>query len=216
MDLKIKSPIYLRDNSLRESGFGHYFIEKLILLRWNCIKNKPRANYFWYQSFWLGFVIPVFVVLAGNIIYWEIFKSQQVGFFTYFDISGLSFSSVSKGLIMVLGSVSLVHWNISRLSYKKWLYCNRLYNDALKCDDYDTVQILQAALAIDLIILDLWAHRSFYDFFADIVTDAYKNNYKDKQQLACEICKIENKKVKAENVKKEIEKYLFDLNRSWG
>lgn len=73
---------------------------------------------------------------------------------------------IGKALLYYLGAVSITFWNMSGTLQKKWIYSSNLYNDILKANKKKRPLLINA-LAIDLLILDLWAHRSFAELFAD-------------------------------------------------
>ncbi len=71
-----------------------------------------------------------------------------------------------------MGAMSLVYWNSSSLFNRKWTYCCDLYNEMLKLERGSQsnelrYKKLKNALAMDLIVLDMWAHRSFKELFRD-------------------------------------------------
>lgn len=152
----------------------HFLIEKIILFKWQYFKNNPRANFLIIKSGLSTFFIFILILISS------------------FLPNYINDSSYKKFLEMILnpmntieffggffGSLSIIYWNSSRLYHKKWRYCCDLYNKIIEMD-HELLQreILINALAIDILAVDLWAHHSFKEVFADEIVESIKeSNY---------------------------------------
>ncbi len=74
-------------------------------------------------------------------------------------------------------AISIVYWQASKIYHQKWRYCSDLYNKIISINPYEQekYRILSNALAIDLVLLDLWSHRSFKELFRDELETAIKH-----------------------------------------
>lgn len=70
-----------------------------------------------------------------------------------------------------MGVMSVVYWNLWKDYHSKWMYCCDVFNEILKADESKSNK-LRRGLAVDLLVLDLWSHRSFREFFRDCLGEA--------------------------------------------
>ncbi len=94
-----------------------------------------------------------------------------------------------RDYFLPLLAVSIViYWNMWKDFHSKWEYCCNLFNQTLSASTEGTKEKLRRALAVDLLILDMWAHRAFAEHFKEVLDEAiesypnphYKNILKDK------------------------------------
>lgn len=159
----IKIPIKLVSEPI-SNGFWHWVIENIILCRWQSFKNDPRSNYLVIKSGFTVIIIFGLIYILGVILYHII----PISFET--SMNGYIKNNLNKIIIGFFGSTSLVYWQTAKMYQKKWLYCSELYNKIICLDPNEkegVYRVLSNALAIDLVILDLWAHRSFKELFRD-------------------------------------------------
>lgn len=77
-----------------------------------------------------------------------------------------------------IASVSGIFWKEKSSLYNKWEYLAALYNDMNQADpartlnEYPKREFLRVSLAFDILVMDMWAHRSFADVFHDCLSDA--------------------------------------------
>ena len=86
-------------------------------------------------------------------------------------------TSLLTGAASVVGTFSLVFWRMNDVYRKQWYYCQELYNEMLKHDEERTASLLANSLAMDLIVVDLWAHRSFRELFREEFWEALQLKY---------------------------------------
>lgn len=162
---------------------------EFLMFKHQWLKNSPRGNYLVIRAVWFSVVIPAFLlicflvlaylvnVVQGKFILLETFSD----FFTNPNpLNYLNLSGFKKIGLPFLATVSIVYWKLWHDYHSKWTYCCGLFNDILKNSDKSAVaEKLRRALAIDLLVLDLWAHRSFAEFFRDCLSEAIIHYYKE-------------------------------------
>lgn len=162
----------------RNQGLIHYCIEKFVLWRLQDWKNNPRVN----ALIWKAVLSVISISAIGLVIaisfylFFQIFNSEAFSALSLLEqISKVAFKSWVKLGMVLSGSITLAYWNMSSMFNKKWSYCADLYNQILKTTDYNDRAFLRNSLAIDLLTLDLWAHRSFSTLFKDELLLAAKH-----------------------------------------
>lgn len=191
MSCKINTPVYLRPDE--KSSRFHNFLEHFVFWRLSKFKNDPRGNYLLIRSFLIVFsvfIFPVFCISLGIIVFEYLGKIENVA--EYINLrNGL------KVFFTFLGSTTVSYWNMNNLFNKKWTYCANLYNKVAEFSSSknggDANELLENTLAIDLLTLDLWAHRSFADHFSEELWLAVNDKYKD-PGIIDDICSKINKK----------------------
>ena len=186
-----------------------WFVEKLVLHRWQYFKNNPTGNNLFIRAilcvtsafFIWGFPLAV-------LIFMLILELKDC--LDYLDWFNLSFSvetdnkiSFQDIFLAFIGSISISYWNMSNLFGRKWEYCSKLYNDitTLKYErqeggstNEDLKKIIldrmRNALAIDLLMVDLWAHSSFSSFFYDEMKKSILDPRGDDEEGECEKCRV--------------------------
>ncbi|MBL7670299.1 MAG: hypothetical protein JNM39_07415 [Bdellovibrionaceae bacterium] len=161
--------------SLKEEenqGAVHYVIEKFVLWRLQNWKNNPRVNALIWKAILsvfsmtvIGAVIAVSLYVAFNLLGQK--KTFELGKIIE-ELSKVYLKSWAKLGLVLTGSITVAYWNMSTMFNKKWSYCADLYNKILSVpkSDLEQRELLRNALAIDILTLDLWAHRSFSALFA--------------------------------------------------
>jgi len=66
---------------------------------------------------------------------------------------------IIKAVLTYFSTVSVLWWHTTGVIREQWSHANSVYNEMLKSSDAHN--LIAVSLAIDLLILDLWAHRSF-------------------------------------------------------
>lgn len=160
--------------SLKEEenqGVVHYVIEKFVLWRLQNWKNNPRVNALIWKAILsvfsmtvIGAVIAISLYVAFNLLGQK--QSFELGKVVE-ELSKVYLKSWAKLGLVLSGSITVAYWNMSTMFNKKWSYCADLYNKILTVpkSDSDQRDLLRNALAIDILTLDLWAHRSFSALF---------------------------------------------------
>ena len=179
---KIKAPVYLKSDK-NDSSF-HKFLEHWILWKREKYKNKPRGNCLIIRSLFVVFTIfsimgPL-IILLNYLISFLPDKIFCINLFLDNSMSSIVPKEITTTNVIVsfFGAVSILYWNIMSLFNKKWAYCCELYNKIISKNRGKSKQkLLENALAVDLLTLDLWAHRSFSKFFSKELTKSIKKKY---------------------------------------
>lgn len=100
-----------------------------------------------------------------------------------------------------------------KILYDKWQYLAKLYNDVISLNDEkeeDKRDVLNAALAIDLLDMEMWSHRSFSEVFFSQMEEAVElDQIKLPRIVDFDVCYIKHKSVP----KKEARKLLLKLQK---
>ena len=168
-----------------------WIIENLILHRWQYFKNNPNGSFLFIRAIlcvlsalvW-GSIISILVYMILKLIFNDLDISCLKGIINFSKI--VNSLDLKEVFIAVTSSISLSYWNMSNLFGKKWTYCSQLYNQiTIKDEKKDR---LRNALAIDLLTVDLWAHRSFSSFFYCEIEKGIKGMSDNDQSLY--MCKL--------------------------
>lgn len=189
--MNLNSPIQLCGEPIHNPiDFLHWAIENLILFKWTFFKNRPRVNFILIKSI-LTVTTVSFIIFLITIIF------NKSGCITNKEKYLFSFlgNNLNSLLITFFSATSIIYWQTTAIFQKKWLYCNELYNTILSLNEQDHYKrnILSNALSIDLLTLDLWAHRSFQDFFRDELNIAIKNIYSNSNPMLNTVIEKVNK-----------------------
>ncbi len=173
--------------SLREEekqSFIHFIIEKFILCRWQFWKNNPRVNMMIIKAAISVAAVSFIGLVIATIFYftYHLPINGSASFFKLSDeIGGIEFKSWLKLGFLLSGSTTIAYWNMSTMFNKKWTYVVDLYNKIIQLDSSKKTELLRNALAIDLLTLDLWAHRSLCSLFKNELIKAIKHTHLDNQ-----------------------------------
>lgn len=161
----------------------HKFAERWVLFRRQEFKNSPRMNYILLRALYIVllwyFLFPVCITIA----LWSLSETAlNAGINGEFVLGVNGWPSLFAGhfdahdffklLIGGIGGVAFIYWKISGAVRQQWQYCADVYNSVLQEEKKFKKNLLANSLAIDLVVLDLWAHRLFADFFRDEVAEA--------------------------------------------
>lgn len=171
-------------------GFLHWGLEHFVFGRFQYFKNHPRGNYVLLSACITACTISVVFALALISVRWgqELFLGHSLAFPALVAslanrAATLGLRDSSQYLLGLISMISVVYWGNSRLLNSKWLYCQGLYNDIVKLQcrnrlDRLTHDVLVNSLAMDLLVLDLWAHRLFSEMFSQELKRAIRNTTK--------------------------------------
>lgn len=163
--MQLRSPVRLRSDgpwyNLNE------LIEFVFFFRLQCFKNNPRLNYVLVRAVWTASVLLAFAIASAFFVVW------------LFDFGSIRIDGdrVMSGAATYFGAVSLIYWNSSTVHRGQWQYCASLYNDMLKASSTEAKDALANSLCMDLVVLDMWAHRLFADLFRDELAVAARARY---------------------------------------
>lgn len=152
----------------------HFLIERLILFKWQCFKNNPRGNNLVIRAVFIATLIPAYMLLLMWLLN---FFFGITDFYSGAIREKFDFHHYKEYLLPLLAVIIVIYGSIWKDFHSKWEYCSNLFNDILKCNDEEVVSNLCASLSIDLITLDLWAHRSFKETFHEELITAIKEKY---------------------------------------
>ncbi len=150
-----------------------------IFFRWIFFKNRPRGNLLFVRSLLIvGFFAALFFRFRHD---WELL------------LLGIDVDPA----ILLAGAVVFGYWSMLSAFYSKSAACNQIYLEMIKAGGEGhtiTAKLLSNALAIELLTLDLWAHRRFRMLFARNLYRAIEHAYSgDSQRLEMKLpAKIED------------------------
>lgn len=207
--VELKMPIQLIGESIKDAGILHWFIERFILFRLQYFKNNPRSNYLLIKA--VGTILVIFFLAIFLSL--AIYHALPVSVRPEVDICQYLKGNFYKILTGLIGAISLVYWQTAKMFQKKWLYCSELYNKIISINPKESekiYRILSNALTIDLVILDLWAHRSFQELFRDELISALKENHQT-SEYESNLIKINNGKFSEKDALEVLQKHQYNL-----
>lgn len=166
---KIEEAIKLSEGSIE--GFHdllNLFLEYFVFFRWIYFKNRPRGNLLLLRS--------LLVVGTYSIIYYYFFGSFSL------VLEGIEIDSV----ICFAGAIVFGYSSMLSVFHKKSDSCTKLY---VQMVSYSTAgnriaaDLLANTLCLQLLTLDLWAHRMFRRIFSNYLQLAIKFTYTNNSEL---------------------------------
>lgn len=156
--MALNSPVRLKEGRIENfSDFVNLMFEYGVFFKWIYFKNRPRGNLLFLRS----------ALMVGTFSF--------VFFYFFYDF-GLVLEGIEIDPVIALaGAVIIGYWHMTSSFYKKCKSCNQIHLEILKAagkGDHKTVDILTNSLAIELLTLDLWAHRKFRNLFAQSLNDS--------------------------------------------
>lgn len=148
--------------SSRASGQFSQFVEYMIMNRYSMFgyKNSARANTRILSS----------TLLTLQLFLWVWFLEDTFG-------NG----KVSKEMQGVLAGFFFSSFVLERkMLHDKWSYLTSIQNEIEKQTVLMTRRILETKLAIDLVVMEMWSHRSFRHQFSKVAVKSfstYKGEY---------------------------------------
>lgn len=179
------------------------FLDKFFFLKTEYFKNNTNGTSLFLRAIWSTFVLIILFVLIAKI------------FPGLCSIEILNGETAYKGLrdyALAIGLLFGLYWNARSVFTRKWDYSASLFNKLcfdvpfVKYKDVSTKRIAvhfhQSTLAIDLLVLEIWSHKSFLYCFREALelSVAYKcfaEFYEERGHI--------NKDIILINIKKEIE-----------
>lgn len=151
-------------------------------------KNNPRGNFLFLMSLQSGltvaFLMGGFWVLIQFVVGLcsdtpftlksLVLRVLDGSYRTVLELSPAGFGKLTVGFFSV---VSIIYWGVSSRFNNNWLYCQNLFSTiaAMEVTDRASAErrsVVASSLCIDLVILDLWAHRAFTNGFHEILQRA--------------------------------------------
>lgn len=155
---KINSPVKLSETRIESiQDIVNLFFEYFVFFRWIYFKNNPRGNLLLFRTF--------LAVSLLSAIYYSIFSSFNL------VIEGIDVEPI----IFFVFLLTIGYWNMSSVFHKKSEHCSELYTKYLievSNKNEKGASLIGNLLAIKLLTLDLWGHRSFSPHFAKTLEKA--------------------------------------------
>lgn len=168
-------PIKLSEGSIE--GFHdllNLFLEYFVFFRWIYFKNRPRGN--------LLLLRAILVVGVYSAIYYYFFGSFSL------VLEGIEIDSV----ICFAGAIVFGYSNMLNVFHKKSDSCTKLYVQMVSHStngNEAAAKLLANTLCLQLLTLDLWAHRMFRRVFSSYLHAAMKFTYANNPEIITE-CKM--------------------------
>lgn len=196
----INSPLRLKESKIsKPSDFIDWIIEYFLFFRWIYFKNRPRTN--------LLLIRTCMSISVGAVIYYLIFSSFNL------LILGIDI----EPFLAVVIAISIGFWSTTNVFNQKNNFISNRYADILKAlgnKNYETAELLANSLSMNLVAMDLWAHRSFMLVFESAIRRAifYAVNEK-KTELSFEayLEKLNSGKVRIDEALKLLQEYQYFL-----
>lgn len=161
----LNSPVMLSDGRVDcLSDVLNMFFEYFVFYRWIYFKNRPRGNLLLIRS---ALSVGVYSFI----------------FFYFFYDFGLVLEGIEIDPVIALaGAVVVGYWNMTSVFHKKSASCANMYLEMIKVGGAGqtiTAKLLSNALAIELMTMDLWAHRMYRSLFTKNLYRAIEHAYSE-------------------------------------
>lgn len=169
----LSEPVFLWSN---EQQFPLLVI-KLLFLKVPYFKNRNSDSYILLKSLLLSiFILPILVLIFYVFIHLLIHLHSTGNLnFTFASLSAvndiLNFITTYPRKIAILWVpvLSIIYWNLRTKFAGQWMYCADLYNK-ISYESIDTknpreILYQRCTLALDLVQVDLYSHKSFSKTF---------------------------------------------------
>lgn len=165
----ISHPVKLKEGKIESfSDALNLIIEYGLFFRWIYFKNRPRGNLLLLRgilgvSFWASII--VYAKFDWKLILMGIDIDPLIA---YFFAVGLSYHSMAS------------------VFYRKSESCSQMYTEMLKAGGAGNIwcaKALSNALAIELLTLDLWAHRKYRGLFSKNLFRSIEHAYSTNSAL---------------------------------
>ncbi len=165
---RIESPIFLSEGKVTSfSDLLNIFLEYCLFFRWIYFKNRPRGNLLFVRSMMaIGVYFTTYTHFFGD------WKLMLLGI----DIDPM----LGLGICAALG-----YWNMSHVFYRKSETAAEIYTQIMTAKGsghFYTEQLLTNNLCLQLLTMDLWAHRLYDGLFAQHLEQAIQNTIPPERQ----------------------------------
>jgi hypothetical protein len=160
---KIQQPVLLTEGKIESfSDFLNLTIEYVLFFRWAYFKNRPRGN---------------LLLLRGLMVvsFWSAIVIQ-----TKFDWKLILLGIDIDPIIAYFAAIGFSYYSMSSVFFKKSEACAHMYTEMIKAGGAGntwSAKALSNALALELLTLDLWAHRKYRGLFAKNLYRAVEHAY---------------------------------------
>jgi len=165
----VKYPVQLAESRIDgPSDLINYFLEYCVFFRWIAFKNRPRGNLLLLRSF--------LIVSAWAVLYFQFRRSFEL------ILLGIDIDPV----LFYFGGIVAGYWSMLNAFYNKSAACNQMYLEMVKSGGIGNTiaaKLISTSLAIELLTMDLWAHRKYRSLFARNLFRAIEHAYSDQSAL---------------------------------
>lgn len=169
MSVKINSHIRLAEGQISgASDLINLALEYLVFFRWIYFKNRPRVN--------LLLIRTIMIIGLFAVCFFQLVSDFSL------VLAGIEIDPV----IALFITVVIGFWQTTNTFYSKASSCNGVYLNYLQAiteDNYRKIFVLRNALALQLLTLDLWAHRLYRNLFAADLEASIKFAFANKDQV---------------------------------
>jgi hypothetical protein len=152
----------LKESPIRSfADLLNWIFEYLVFFKWIYFKNRPRGNFLFLRS--------IMVTTFFGFIYYTLFSSLEL------LIMGVDIDPI---IILAL-VVTIGYWNMTYVFQRKSVDVTNLYNQyliELGQGHKQSADLLLNSLSMQVLAVDLWAHRSFTDIFVKALNLAIKDD----------------------------------------
>lgn len=176
MERLFTPPLQLKGNPFRWpqsiAQFWQTFTEKLVLFNWSSSKNHNSSSQLMLRALlccvasaiYLFVLVGVFAFIVSQLYKVFGFVDYANSITQFFDPTGVRWIEVL--IIPGVITIGAVFWSFKSTYISKWTYCADLYNrilfdDLLVDSKSKKAKLIRAAFVIDILTMELWAHRSF-------------------------------------------------------
>jgi len=191
---KDKSPV-----RIHKEWKGFDLVELLLLGRWEICgyENKVSANRRIIAALYQTVMACVLLFFIHYLFdFWACFEEGPLG-----DEAQIAL------LFLISGIFAGTYINERSNIHSKWTYLANLYNLAISQPDPKMSNKVLSSLAHDILIMDMWAHRSFDDVFHETLFDAVVFAHSDPEECEKELLTIASDGIDY----KRAEKLIHDL-----
>lgn len=176
---KINSPVVLSEGRIENfPDLLNLILEYAVFFRWIYFKNRPRGNLFLFRSL---LVVSFFASI----------------YFLAFGDFGLVLEGIEiDPVVAFAGAVVFGYWNMLNVFHRKSEACSQIYLEMIKNANSGkdiNSRLLCNTLCLELLTLDLWAHRMYKSLFARNLSRAVDVAYAKKMSQIGAVQLPENK-----------------------
>lgn len=176
-------------------------------------KNHVRTNLRIFSSLWttlilVSLIAGIFHAFTGIPIYTITYANGSVGYENFVAFL-IFFFSIWTGLF----------WNERRIMNNKWQYLDGLYNDLLhvgkKGEEKYKRELLRISLALNILELEMWGHRSWGVFLRFVIFEAVENQIRGKHIKKHTKSRLINGNYSKNEVRNLLYQYQYQINKKY-
>lgn len=160
---RVHCPVQFSEGKIEQAHDAiNLFFEYAIFFRWMYFKNRPRANLLFIRAF---------LITSTFFFIYVQFRHDFELILEGFDMDPV---------LAYIAAIVIGDWKMVNTFYRKSEACEALYIEMIKAEGAGNTHLatlLSNALAIELITMDLWAHRKYSRIFANNLALAIDHVY---------------------------------------